>query len=71
MAIEIERKFLVNRTVWRNERPSRISQGYLTRDKERTVRAGTAGDRAFLTIKGLNSGAARLEFEYEMPRADA
>jgi adenylate cyclase len=71
MATEIERKFLVHGTHWRRGPGVRLSQGYLNRDKERTVRVRIAGDRAFLTIKGLTRGASRAEFEYEIPLADA
>jgi adenylate cyclase len=68
---EIERKFLVHGTEWRRGVPIRISQGYLSRDTERTVRVRIAGDRAYLTIKGRTRGATRAEFEYEIPRQDA
>lgn len=71
MATEIERKFLVTSTDWRQPVPITISQGYLSRAKERTVRVRVAGDRAFLTIKGLTTGASRPEFEYEIPVRDA
>ncbi len=71
MGIEIERKFLVNGDAWRNAPATTIRQGYLNRDKERTVRVRIAGDRAFLTIKGLSKGAARAEFEYPVPLEDA
>ena len=71
MATEIERKFLVQGTQWRNEAGTRIKQGYLNRDKARTVRVRVGGDQAFLTVKGLTQGASRAEFEYEIPLADA
>jgi adenylate cyclase len=71
MAIEIERKFLVTGTQWRQAAPLRLSQGYLSRDKERTVRVRIAGPKAFLTVKGLSQGASRAEFEYEVPLQDA
>jgi adenylate cyclase len=71
MATEIERKFLVRGNDWRQGRPLRISQGYLNRDKARTVRIRIAGNHAYLTIKGPSQGAARPEFEYEIPRHDA
>ncbi|NLC80023.1 MAG: adenylate cyclase, partial [Lentisphaerae bacterium] len=58
MGIEIERKFLVKGEGWRDATATEIRQGYLNRDKERTVRVRIAGERAFLTIKGLNKGAA-------------
>jgi adenylate cyclase len=71
MAIEIERKFLVQGTPWRSGSGVRLSQGYLNRDKERTVRVRIAGEKAFLTIKGVTQGASRAEFEYEIPVPDA
>lgn len=71
MGIEIERKFLVTGTTWRQGVGVRFSQGYLNRDKARTVRVRLAGEQAFLTIKGVSVGASRAEFEYEIPAADA
>ncbi|HRE16204.1 MAG TPA: CYTH domain-containing protein [Rhodocyclaceae bacterium] len=71
MAIEIERKFLVTGSDWRTASPSRIVQGYLNRDRARTVRVRIAGAEAWLTIKGQNVGASRAEFEYAIPLADA
>ena len=71
MATEIERKFLVRGNEWRQGRPLRVSQSYLSRDKKRTVRVRIAENRAYLTIKGPNRGASRAEYEYEIPRHDA
>jgi len=71
MATEIERKFLVHGTDWRQGAPVRLRQGYLSRDKERTVRVRIAGKRAYLTIKGVGRGVSRPEFEYEIPLEDA
>ena len=71
MAIEIERKFLVQGEAWRAAPAVFYSQGYLNRDKARTVRVRIAGDEAFLTIKGQSVGASRAEFEYAIPLADA
>lgn len=71
MAIEIERKFLVLGDDWRAARPVFYSQGYLNRDKARTVRVRIAGEEAFLTIKGTSVGARRAEFEYPIPVWDA
>jgi adenylate cyclase len=68
---EIERKFLVRDASIVGDLPgTTIAQGYLSVDPERTVRVRRAGDRAFLTVKGLTIGAARPEFEYEIPPAD-
>jgi adenylate cyclase len=72
MAKEIERKFLVKGDGWRDlgsGKPYR--QGYLSTVKERTVRIRTAGDKGFVTIKGINVGATRSEYEYEIPLGDA
>jgi adenylate cyclase len=73
MAVEIERKFLVVSDAWREQisHSTRIAQGYLCTDIERTVRVRTKGEAAFLTIKGKNAGISRAEFEYEIPVADA
>ncbi len=71
MGIEIERKFLVVGTAWRQGVGVRFSQGYLNRDQKRTVRVRLAGSQAFLTVKGVSVGASREEFEYEIPPADA
>lgn len=73
MAIEIERKFLLATEAWRTavHRSTRIAQGYLCTDPERTVRVRIKGDASFLTIKGKNQGIARAEFEYPIPLPDA
>jgi CYTH domain-containing protein len=71
MRIEIERKFLVQGDAWRTDHGVRIRQGYLNRNKERTVRVRIAGSKAFLTVKGVNTGASRKEFEYGIPVVDA
>jgi adenylate cyclase len=72
MGREIERKFLVTSDAWRAGAPGTpIRQGYLSLDPERTVRVRLAGEKAFLTVKGLTRGATRDEFEYPIPAADA
>ena len=72
MGREIERKFLVKGEAWQGLAPGVLyRQGYLCSAKERTVRVRVAGEKAFLTIKGLTVGAARAEYEYEIPVADA
>lgn len=74
MAIEIERKFLVDGDfACAAMVTTRITQGYLTATPERTVRIRRAGDRGYVTIKGpLNAtGMTRSEWEYEIPVADA
>ena len=72
MAKEIERKFLVkNETFKLFSKGVIYRQGYLNRDKARTVRVRVAGDEAFITIKGLTNGMERLEFEYPISLTDA
>ena len=75
MSVEIERKFLVADTsaqaLWRGAPGVAYRQGYLNRDKIRTVRVRIAGDAGFLTVKGVSVGATRAEFEYAIPLADA
>lgn len=71
MAVEIERKYLVKGQPWLQVPGVVYRQGYLNRDKTRTVRVRIAGEAAFLTIKGVNVGATRAEFEYPIPLADA
>jgi CYTH domain-containing protein len=72
MGVEIERKFLVVGDDWRSLAEGiEYRQGYLSTVKERTVRVRTVGDRGFLTIKGITTGATRAEFEYEIPKLDA
>jgi adenylate cyclase len=72
MGTEIERKFLVTSDAWKaSASPGlRIRQGYLSSDKDRTVRVRIAGDQAFLTVKGLTRGSSRPEFEYPVPVQD-
>lgn len=74
MAIEIERKFLVNASLWQPQgQASHYRQGYLCIDEERALRVRIAGQSAWLTLKGRLPGQsiARLEYEYPIPLADA
>ena len=73
MAKEIERKFLVTDSSYRElARGKReIAQGYLSTDIDATVRVRIADGRAWLTVKSRNHGATRGEWEYEIPAADA
>ncbi|MDE6552421.1 MAG: CYTH domain-containing protein [Muribaculaceae bacterium] len=73
MAFEIEHKYLVTNDAFRQLATSeyRISQGYLSRNPDRTVRVRVKGDRGYLTVKGKNDGAVRREFEYEIPLKEA
>jgi adenylate cyclase len=72
VGVEIERKFLLVGDAWRElAAPSLLRQGYLNADPERTVRVRIEGQGAWLTIKSKNVGAARGEWEYPIPLAEA
>ncbi|NCO51289.1 MAG: CYTH domain-containing protein [Deltaproteobacteria bacterium] len=72
MGVEIERKFLVERKLWRPpEAGQHYQQGYLSLDPARTVRIRRADNTAFLTIKGAQCGGACAEYNYEIPLAEA
>lgn len=71
---EIERKFLVNKEIWEKltkPKPSFIKQGYLSKNDKGVVRIRIKGEHAFLTIKSVNHGVERYEFEYEVPMHEA
>ena len=70
--MEIERKFLLKDDSWRlSAVGKKYHQGYLSSNKERTVRIRTIDDRGYLTIKGIAKGAVRVEYEYEIPATEA
>lgn len=73
MTIEIERRFLLKNDSWRKEagEPQMMRQGYLSVDKECTIRVRIIGCKAWLTLKGYISDTTRSEFEYEIPLAHA
>ena len=73
MGVEVERKFLVRDESWRADvtTATRIVQGYVAQTATTTVRVRVRGDRGFLTLKGVSTGIARSEFEYEVPVDDA
>ncbi|MCB1866996.1 MAG: CYTH domain-containing protein [Gammaproteobacteria bacterium] len=73
MALEIEHKFLVKNDLWRSNviSETRLQQGYLANQKNASVRIRTGNGKAHLNIKSTTLGIRRLEFEYEIPLADA
>lgn len=72
MGKEIERKFLVKDDAFKQmAKGTRYRQGYLSSTKERVVRVRTIDDKGFLTVKGITTGATRVEYEYEIPAIDA
>ncbi len=72
MAVEIERKFLVQGEAWRSLATGTLyRQGYLVLNAGKTVRVRVAGHQGYLTIKGPTLDLARAEFEYAIPLEDA
>ena len=72
---EIERKFLVLSEDYKAEafKTTKIIQGFLNTDPERTVRVRVKGNKGVLTVKGLTSdkGTTRFEWETEIAKKDA
>jgi len=72
---EIERKFLVNSEDYKTEafNKSRIIQGFLNTDPDRTVRVRLKEHQGELTVKGATSeaGITRFEWETEISKSDA
>ena len=73
--IEIERKFLVTSHAYKTDafKSTRIVQGFLNTNPERTVRIRIKGSDGFLTVKGKSSenGLSRFEWEKEISKTDA
>ncbi len=73
--IEIERKFLVKSDVFKAlaRSKTRIVQGFLNTDPYRTVRIRLAGEKGFITVKGISNfaGTARFEWEREITVKEA
>lgn len=72
---EIERKFLVTSEAFKSEahKRTRIVQGFLNTNPERTVRVRIQGNDGFITIKGKSnkSGLSRFEWEKQISQAEA
>ena len=75
MAVEIERKVLVEGTEYREMAYSsdRIVQGYICRQDGNSVRVRIRDGRGYLTIKGpsLDGGLSRYEWEREISLSEA
>ncbi len=73
--LEIERKFLVSSEAFKKEafRVTRILQGFLNTNPDRTVRIRIRGDQGLITVKGKSNaaGTIRKEWEMEIPYTDA
>lgn len=73
MGIEIERKFLVSKTLYRpQKRGCEIRQIYLYGDANRSIRIRIIDNKSYITIKSSTETAIkRNEFEYKIPLSDA
>ncbi|MCM2301910.1 MAG: CYTH domain-containing protein [Flavobacteriaceae bacterium] len=75
MLQEIERKFLVNNSTFKDESFKKIyiKQGFLNSDKNRTVRIRITDNKGFITIKGISNlnGTTRFEWEKEIDIKEA
>jgi adenylate cyclase len=73
VAIEIERKFLVEGDAWRRdvEKRAELRQGYLAVNDCCAVRVRLDDERARLNIKRATLDLRRHEYEYEIPLAEA
>lgn len=71
--IEIERRFLLKNDDWRvlASEAELLQQGYISVEKECTIRVRIVNEQAWLTLKGYISDLTRSEFEYPIPLADA
>ncbi len=69
MALEIEHKFLIKNNNWQKSvsKSTEYKQGYLTSDKNRSIRIRTSDNTAWLNIKSATIGTHRQEYEYEIP----
>ena len=72
MAVEIERKFLLD-TIPQSEisKSKIVKQGYMVNDERQVVRVRSMDQDYFLTIKSSTKGLSRLEFEYAISEEDA
>lgn len=78
MGIEIERKFLLKNSDWKNcvSASTRFKQGYLVGGDindpaKASVRIRVEGDRANINIKSMTLSISRQEYEYAIPLDDA
>lgn len=74
MSIEIERKYLVDIDKWNKLAKGNkqfYRQGYISTDPEKTIRVRVSDENGSITIKGITTGASRLEYEYTIPKQDA
>jgi len=74
MAIETERKYLVDASAWKKLKKLKgtlYKQSYIVSTDDCTLRLRLIEKKAYLTVKGKAKGMSRPEFEYEIPAKDA
>lgn len=73
MAEEIERKFLLGNSDWREqiEQSIPMTQGYLGNSRGCSVRVRVNGETASINIKSATLGVHRQEFDYPIPADEA
>ncbi|MBR0502227.1 MAG: CYTH domain-containing protein [Paludibacteraceae bacterium] len=72
MNIEIERKFLLKNSTWKEGATGvHYKQAYLNEKGDNTIRVRIEGEVAKLTIKSKANNISRMEFEYDIPMEDA
>ncbi|MGH8222679.1 MAG: CYTH domain-containing protein [Woeseiaceae bacterium] len=73
MSVEIERKFLVRNASWRGQviESVHLRQGYLANTPACSIRVRMTPGHGWLSIKGMQPGRARPEYEYDILESDA
>ncbi|MBQ7403959.1 MAG: CYTH domain-containing protein [Lentisphaeria bacterium] len=75
MPLEIEHKYLVKDSSWKNSAmsPVRMCQKYVALNPalKGVIRIRIAGEKAYLTLKTPQKDCVRGEYEYEIPLEDA
>ena len=74
MAIEIERRFLIENDNWKEfiNKKIYIEQGYLSKSIDGwIIRVRLIGKNSTITLKKHIKGFTNFEFEYSIPRSDA
>jgi adenylate cyclase len=73
MAKEIERKFRLRSDAWRAEVKcsTLLLQGYLANTARASIRVRVGGECALLSVKSMQPGLSRDEYEVPLPVADA
>ena len=73
MPLEIERKFLIANSSWKNSiiRSIRIRDGLIASNNGHKARVRISDAKANITLKSRRFGSTRTEFEYAIPYSDA